>query len=263
MDYLVAGADLQAVADAIRLKGGTSSPITFPNGWITAIGQIGGGDLWSWMGRNPIRLYQSNVETTLLSDTAWASWTPTTTATALTSAAAYTTFSANMTNYDYLIHFQMYEALSYNGNATNKALLNKACIDQWAICTRYSTNRANLISGTRNGNNAVSVLSQAVMDYYNTSGNLAVAYSWGYGFYPSAPTPTFSSSTSATPTITVRIPAYNARCSTSYLTVANAGCVLGGSSYYKTQFEVWQVDAGTSALRYVQDKRMELYNNGL
>ena len=259
----MAGADLQAVADAIRLKGGTSSPLTFPNGWITAIGQIGGGDLWSWMGRNPLRLYQSPVDSALFSDTAWASWTPTTTATALTTTSTYTSFSADMTNYEYLIHFQMYEALSYNGSATAKARLERACIDQWAIATRYASNRTNLIAGTRNGNNAVSVLSQAVMEYYNTSGSLTVAYSWGYGLYPSAPTPSFSSSTSTSPTINVRIPALNSRCSTSYLTVANAGCVLGGSSYYKTQYEVWRVDAGTSSLRYVQDNRMNLFNNGL
>lgn len=47
-EYLVNSADLMAVADAIRSKGGTSDALTFPGGFVDAVGAIeaggGGGD---------------------------------------------------------------------------------------------------------------------------------------------------------------------------------------------------------------------------
>lgn len=47
MEYLTNTADLTAVADAIRAKGGTSDPLVYPNGFVTAIGNIqtGGGTI--------------------------------------------------------------------------------------------------------------------------------------------------------------------------------------------------------------------------
>lgn len=41
-DYLTNDTDLQAVADAIRGKGGTSAPLTYPDGFVSAIGAIKG-----------------------------------------------------------------------------------------------------------------------------------------------------------------------------------------------------------------------------
>jgi hypothetical protein len=36
-NYIVDGADLTSVANAIRTKGGTSAQLAFPNGFISAI----------------------------------------------------------------------------------------------------------------------------------------------------------------------------------------------------------------------------------
>lgn len=48
-DYLVQGASLTTVADAIREKGGTTAPLSFPDGMAEAVRNIqsGGGDLSS------------------------------------------------------------------------------------------------------------------------------------------------------------------------------------------------------------------------
>ena len=48
-EYLVDGADMTAVADAIREKGGTTAPLSFPAGMAKAVRDIqsGGGDLSS------------------------------------------------------------------------------------------------------------------------------------------------------------------------------------------------------------------------
>lgn len=46
-EYLVQGASLTTVADAIREKGGTTAPLSFPDGMAEAVRSIqsGGGDL--------------------------------------------------------------------------------------------------------------------------------------------------------------------------------------------------------------------------
>lgn len=48
-EYLVQGASLTTVADAIREKGGTTAPLSFPSGMAEAVRNIqsGGGDLSS------------------------------------------------------------------------------------------------------------------------------------------------------------------------------------------------------------------------
>lgn len=48
-EYLVQGESLTAVADAIREKGGTTAPLSFPDGMAEAVRRIqsGGGDLSS------------------------------------------------------------------------------------------------------------------------------------------------------------------------------------------------------------------------
>lgn len=48
-EYLVDGADMTTVADAIREKGGTTAPLSFPAGMAKAVRNIqsGGGDLSS------------------------------------------------------------------------------------------------------------------------------------------------------------------------------------------------------------------------
>lgn len=43
MEYKVTDTQLSSIADAIRTKGGTSSPMSFPDGFVDAIGDISGG----------------------------------------------------------------------------------------------------------------------------------------------------------------------------------------------------------------------------
>ena len=55
--YKVDEPDLTAIADAIRTKGGTSAPLTFPDGFVNAIGDISTSDQWEMP-------YSSEVEGT-------------------------------------------------------------------------------------------------------------------------------------------------------------------------------------------------------
>lgn len=263
-NYIVSDTDMTSVANAIRTKGGTSASLTFPGGWVTAIGNIsgGGGDTWSWLGKNPTRIYQSNVLTTYFKNTDWMDWEATTTQTTLAATSVHTTFAADMTNYEYWVHTKMYEEIYYNSGATTVGRLEKACTDQWSAIVRYASNRVNLVAGTRNSNYAVSIYNQPVMDYYNASGTRTIGYSWGYGLYPGMNAPNFSSATSLSPTVNVRTPTFYARCHNTYFSVANAEYVNPNTSFYKIMYEVYRVDVGSTGLRNVQDNRMALINSG-
>lgn len=68
-EYAVNQADLKAVADAIRNKGGTSGALTFPGGFVNAVGAIeaggGGEDLLALMLNDQLTEYTSDKVTTL------------------------------------------------------------------------------------------------------------------------------------------------------------------------------------------------------
>ena len=50
-DYLTTDTELKSIADAIRTKGGTSDSLVYPDGFVTAIGNIsgGGGEAKEWV----------------------------------------------------------------------------------------------------------------------------------------------------------------------------------------------------------------------
>lgn len=66
--YLVDSADLTAVADAIRTKGGTSASLAFPQGFVDAVEAIetGGGDSWQrpaeWPDYSKLHLVEDEIE---------------------------------------------------------------------------------------------------------------------------------------------------------------------------------------------------------
>lgn len=64
-EYLVNADDLTAVADAIRTKGGTSDALTFPDGFVDAVGVIetGGGSeiFYSFIGNQSYKLIDSSI----------------------------------------------------------------------------------------------------------------------------------------------------------------------------------------------------------
>lgn len=47
-EYLTNTTDLTSVANAIREKGGTSDPLIYPDGFVTAIGNIQTGGSVQW-----------------------------------------------------------------------------------------------------------------------------------------------------------------------------------------------------------------------
>ena len=60
MKYLVDGSDLTSIADAIRAKGGTNASLAFPSDFISAMNNLGGGDVLNQIIDGTIISYTNN-----------------------------------------------------------------------------------------------------------------------------------------------------------------------------------------------------------
>ena len=176
---------------------------------------------WSWMGVGPEKLDLDYSLTLALKDTNFPSWTPSNTAGSIRATANVKTFTADMANYEYFLHWTYrIDAVTTDG-ATLKAQIIRECQDAWQHLLRRP-NTVTVESGDFVGNGCVTVMTAPLLVYYNTSGNRGYVYSNINGIYPTVQAATFSNSTSDTPTVTVKTPVIYAKCHDSYMTTARA-----------------------------------------
>lgn len=157
-----------------------------------------------------------------LEDTTFNGWTPSTTAKAIMSSVTAGTFVADMDAYEYMLKWECSFRAAYNSGATLKAQVFWEGADLYQKIIKRPSSYANIQAGNFNGNSLVTALSVPFMRYYNTSGTLTYAHTISYGIYPAVGSSTFSSSTSDSPTVTIKTPTYNARCNSTYFATARA-----------------------------------------
>lgn len=157
-----------------------------------------------------------------LADTGFASWTPSTTAKAIVATTNAKTFVADMAHYEYILKWETTFTPVYTEGATLKAQVIWEGADQYQILCKRPNSIANIEAMNFNGNTCNTYFSVPLLRYYNTSGTVTYTHSISYGIYPGLTASTFSSSTSNTPTVTIKTPTLNARCNSSYFAVARA-----------------------------------------
>ena len=209
----------------------------------------GGGDAWSWAGKNPtvVKTYGGR---NYLKDTAYNTWTPTTTATTLKAAETLTGFSCDVLNYDYIVHIYCHVHYIYGSGSTGKALINDSYTNNaWGFVS-YPSNYTYYGTGTRNSTLVASAMSGAGYEYINSSGVLSYGTSNSYGIYLSSMS---NPSTTNTTTIVPVFPQINARCSNSYFNTTNAAAVDKDNSYYDLYCDIIRVDRNTSFAGWVRN----------
>ena len=183
-----------------------------------------------------------------LSETSFATWTPSTTAATIKAAANLGTLALDLDNYEYLVKAILESNTAYASGTTLKAAVERQIIEIVQAIYRRPSNLTNLNSGTNNYNYCTTLYTAPLMVYYNASGTHTITFTGGYGIYGAATAHTFSSSTSKTPTLTVKEPTYNARCSTSYFATGMASAVDKDNSTIKCVVRVYRTKRG--ALMY-------------
>lgn len=220
---------------------------------------------YAWMGRMP-ELVSTWVTETPLSETGYASWTPSTTATNVQAATTHNTFTADLTNNEYCVEYLWEVDYVYPSGTTAKAMALKS----YGYQAYFIFKRASTLTSITDGTSPYNIVpymypSSNYIKYYNSSGTLsnANAPSYGIWMYYSGSEPTLSSTASDTPTVTLRNPIIRARCSTTYLSTANATALDQAKTLFKVRCNVYRINVGTNPVKATYEAARNVYNNPL
>lgn len=191
------------------------------------------GDM-AWLGADATLVHEITPVTVALKDTAFNTWSPSTTAATVVASQTLSTASQKYVatdllkdgGYNYINIWNMKMPVVYTETPTKKALPVFSCgLLIQAIFRRYSS-YDNLLTGNLNNNVTAQTTLASFLRYYGSTTN-AISYtlSASYGFYYGNTAPTISSTTAVSPTITLKTPTMSARCSTTYMSTTNAGLV--------------------------------------
>lgn len=225
------------IADAIRAKTGSSAAIVaddFPTE-IASIPSGGGGLVLI----TTLPDYEIAFE-----DTEFATWTPSTTAKAILATQTLGTFTAStLANYDYFVRQRIFVDVQYkSGTSTAKGMFQFCAGENWNCITRRANTATLLNSGSVTTNLNESITTSYLLKYYNTS--WTALYSSAYGIYPTNTAPSLSSTTAASPTITVKSAVINAKCQATYFSTAMAANVDQAASTIKIKTDIYRAEGG-------------------
>lgn len=190
-------------------------------------------DDMSWLGADATLVHEITPITVALKDTDFNTWTPSTTAATVVASQTLSgsTQKYVATNllldggYDYLNVWNMKIPVVYTGTPTQKAMPLFSCgLLIQSMFRRYSS-FANLLDDNLNNNVTAQQTLATFERYYNSSSSLTYTNGASYGFYFANVAPTISSTTAQSPTITLKTPTMSARCSTTYMSTANAALI--------------------------------------
>ncbi len=259
---LITRSKLDNLATTISTKSGAALPLTLDE-MDAAVDGISTFDALSWLGEGAELVATYDKESTLLSSTTYASWTPSTTAKTIKSGASAGTYTIDMANYDYFIRWQFYCEPVYNGSQTNTARFIKTVQEIYQGVFRRPSTLANIAALNDSANVCQTVNTPSLMEYYNNSSSHTFTWAASYGIYASAAAATFSSSTATSTTMTVKRPAISARCSTTYFSTSNAGNVDQSATYFHTKGYLYRIKKGKSLAYNQYHNVCSVFNNGL
>lgn len=249
-----------AEANAIRAKTGGSALITYDwansKGFADAIAAIptGSSDTWSWMGKNPT-LVQTFTERTALADTSFATWTPSTTAKALSASNTYGTISLDLANYEYLIGAKFRCKAVYLPGATLKNTMDVGSMEMWRSLCRYPTNSGlqnRVLDGAFYGDfyEGVNKAAQFLLCYYDGTGAIkgrSVSNSL-CGIYATTTLigdPYTVGSTANLVSATIKRGQITARCNANFFATDRAAEIDQDNTFIEVKFEIWRIDKNT------------------
>ena len=150
-----------------------------------------------------------------LSDTGFDTWTPSTTASTIRASQNVGTFTAQMSQYEYLIKWEYgFQPVTVSG-ALLRSQVRYEGADQWQWLSRRPSSWANVEAMNFNSNTCATYFQVPLLRYWNTSGVLTYTYAISYGIYPALVAATFASSTADSTTCTLKCPSVSARCNTT------------------------------------------------
>lgn len=224
----------------------------------------GGGDTWTWMGKNPTKVATLADEKVYLKDTSFASWTPSTTSKTIASSSSLTKQTLDLTSNDFVMLCLFHSHLEYNAGTTGTAMITDLYSSYWQMVFPVF---ASLWSMTNNIPNTVSYQNSTNIlggfFYKDSSGNDSyINTPTSSGVYISnmqAPTTT---GTASAFNFTPKKPSVSAKCNASYFSTANCALVNQNTSYYEMKIEFWRVDSCTTPYGALYKIDHDMWING-
>lgn len=214
----------------------------------------------AWMGLDCEFVEKIFEETKKLSETDYATWTPSTTAKAIVATQAIHTFAADLENYEYLLRWKYSFDAVWADSAAKKVRPIRECDVIYQMIFKRPGSLAAIKSGSFAANACITLHTAPLLHYYNSSGAETYTFSTSYGVYAAAQAATFSNSSSNSPTVTVKTPPVSARCSSTYFSTTRAGDIDQENSEYHLVGELFRVKKG-SILRKIYGDLIALYNS--
>lgn len=222
---------------------------------------------FNWMGENPEFIKEVYSLSTTLDKTAYASWTPTTTATTLQAKQTLTTKETiDLEDYDYILYWISDTDVTYTSSwAPSKGSpLKCICVFVQNVFRRPSSptqfaSKSFAYNATQQEKSAI-----YYVEYYSSATAISGAYTYYSPWYISGiNAPTFASTSATSTTLTINTPTISARCSTTYFTTANAAKVDQTTSTAKLKGYLYRVKAGTCGARSIWSIIADVYNQPL
>lgn len=228
------------------------------DGTKTAGTASGGGGEFAWLGDDAEKVDTViNRVINLKDDTSYDDWTASTTAAAIIPAetnASYT-LSANLSDYDYCFVTRGYIEPVYVNETPTTYRTYRVC--QYHVQGYYgypNSNHIDQIQSESAGNIDTFVTGTGLFYqyYYNSSGILTArsATQCGPLYMSSYPTYSASSLSDGVSQITLKFPAFNAKCDTSRFTTARKEQVDSANTNYYLTVDLYRVPHGNSVMSH-------------
>ena len=206
------------------------------------------GDM-SWLGADATLIKTLTEKNWKLSETGFNTWTPSSTAATVLPSVTLSDdkFTAeDLENYSYIILWTMQMAIKYTeGSSPTQKALPLYSVGQLAQeIFRRQGSWSGILDGTMNYNISAQRNIKSFLRYYgSTSGSVTYTWAASYGFYYTQSAPTVSSTSILSPTITPKTPTMSARCSTTYMSTANAALIDKEATKLKISGKVYRIHA--------------------
>ena len=247
------------IANAIRAKTGNSGTIVadnFPTA-ISGIPSVSGA---------LVTVYEQDTPTVVtLEDSEYPLWTPSTTAgTILYSVPQESFVATDLDKNDYIVRMSTLIDIVYkSGTTIGTGMFIKVCHDWWTYITRKPTSVSNFVNETTSTNEFRSSVTATWADFYYSNSTLMCSVdSNAYGFHVSNSNPAISSYSSTSPTITIKNPEIQVKCSSSYFSTSMAANVDQEASTITYKAYAYKVVGGYD-IKTARYKLIDMYNNGL
>ena len=217
-------------------------------------------DTYSYLGKNPVKMADYPAQTVALEDTDFATWTPSTTYATIYASSNAGTAVLDLVIYDYILVWFFDIEYKYDGTESSAAKALRTCQCMQQAIYKNPNGLTALSTQNFNGNYCTTLFTAGLIDCYNASSARKLTYTLSVAAYLNATAATFSSSTSNTPTLTVKTPSIRFVCNNSYLTAANCAKIDKANTKFTLRGELWRVDKD-STMQGMYRNIVELYNS--